>query len=143
MLPYFARFCRIPRGLVFFLMYYSQMSCVLYYARRHKAKSKCLDVFETVLVICHNLLRYKTRTAKFFRLLVLVAINSGGKVPSRNRCFLSCGNYDTIRSFANLSKSCFCPNSLKNIVAFMSGLFPSRLITFPKPKRSCSTSIPT
>ena len=46
-------------------------------------------------------------------------------------------------SFANFNKSCFCPISLKKIVAFTSGLFPSRLITFPKPKRSCSTSMPT
>src|SRR5690606_23170910 len=51
--------------------------------------------------------------------------------------------YSTILSFANLSNNCFCPNSLKKIVAFTSGLFPSRLITLPNPKRSCSTSIPT
>src|ERR1700722_20495540 len=48
-----------------------------------------------------------------------------------------------IRSLANFNKSCFWPISLKKIVAFMSGLLPSRLSTLPKPKRSCSTSIPT
>lgn len=48
-----------------------------------------------------------------------------------------------MRNLANLSNNCFCPNSLKKIVALMSGLFPSKLITLPNPKRSCSTSIPT
>src|ERR1700744_4873862 len=48
-----------------------------------------------------------------------------------------------ILNFANFKSSCFCPISLKKIVALTSGLFPSKLITFPKPKRSCSTSMPT
>ena len=48
-----------------------------------------------------------------------------------------------ILSFANFKRSCFWPISLKKIVAFISGLLPSRLSTLPKPKRSCSTSIPT
>src|SRR5690606_36270977 len=57
--------------------------------------------------------------------------------------FIVLSDYYTILSFANLSNNCFCPNSLKKIVAFISGRLPSRLTTFPKPNRSCSTSIPT
>src|SRR5690606_8363444 len=48
-----------------------------------------------------------------------------------------------MRNLANLSNNCFCPNSLKKIVALTSDLLPSRLMTLPNPKRSCSTSIPT
>ena len=47
-----------------------------------------------------------------------------------------------ILSLANFNRSCFCPISLKKIVAFISGLLPSMAITFPNPNRSCSTSIP-
>src|ERR1700743_115870 len=48
-----------------------------------------------------------------------------------------------IFNLANFNNNCFCPISLKKIVAFISGLLPSKQITLPKPKRSCSTSIPT
>jgi hypothetical protein len=48
-----------------------------------------------------------------------------------------------ILSLANFKSSCFCPISLKNIVALISGLLPSRVSTLPKPKRSCSTCMPT
>src|SRR5690606_17164635 len=51
--------------------------------------------------------------------------------------------YSIILSFANLSNNCFCPNSLKKIVALRSGRLPSILTTLPNPNRSCSTSIPT
>ena len=48
-----------------------------------------------------------------------------------------------MHNLANFSNNCFWPISLKKIVALTSGFLPSKLITFPNPKRSCSTSIPT
>ena len=49
----------------------------------------------------------------------------------------------TIFRRAKRSRSCFWPTPVKSTVAFVLGPVPSRLITFPFPKRSCSTSIPT
>jgi hypothetical protein len=48
-----------------------------------------------------------------------------------------------ISSFANFNSNCFCPACSKITVAFVFGKLPSSWATFPFPKRSCCTVIPT